>query len=129
MGQLAVAVYPDRQQMGSAAADYVAGHLQSLLESTEEVRIVVGSAPSQDEFFLSLTSPVNRDRVDWSRVVVFHMDEYVGLAADHPQSFRAYQQKHFLSKVKVKAFHEIRGEAPDIEAECVRLSACSLRNR
>jgi glucosamine-6-phosphate deaminase len=50
------------------------------------------------------------------------MDEYVGLAGDHPQSFRTYQREHFLSKVHVKEFHEIRGEAPDIEAECRRLS-------
>ena len=50
------------------------------------------------------------------------MDEYVGLASDHPQSFRAYQREHFVSKVSLKAFHEIRGEAIDPEKECQRLS-------
>jgi glucosamine-6-phosphate deaminase len=120
--RLSVSVYLQRQDMGQAAARYVTEHLQRLLLERDEVRIVVGSAPSQDDFFASLTSSPNVDSVDWSRIVVFHMDEYVGLPADHPQSFRAYQQKHFLSKVRVKKFHEIRGEAPDVEAECRRLS-------
>lgn len=97
--RLSVAVYPDRQKMGKAAAEYVADYLRHLLSLKKAARIVVGSAPSQDEFFAHLTSSPNVDAVDWSRVTVFHMDEYVGLDAGHPQSFRAYQQKHFLSKV------------------------------
>ncbi|HEX9660100.1 MAG TPA: glucosamine-6-phosphate deaminase [Rhodothermales bacterium] len=120
--KLKVAVYPDRRAMGEAAASYVARHLLQLLANQGEARIVVGSAPSQDEFFGFLTSPENVERVDWSRIVVFHMDEYVGLNADHPQSFRAYQQKHLLSKVTPKIFHPISGEALDLEAECRRLT-------
>jgi glucosamine-6-phosphate deaminase len=117
-----VGIYSDRQAMGEAAAWYVADRLEQLLSEQDEVRIVVGSAPSQDEFFASLTSDANRLRVDWGRVVVFHMDEYVGLAVDHPQTFRRYQYDHLLAHIEPKAFHAIRGEAPDIEAECQRLS-------
>ena len=120
--QLEVAIYTDRKAMGTAAAGYVAGRLEHILAEQDDVRIVVGSAPSQDEFFDALTGHPNRQLVDWSRVEVFHMDEYVGLAADHPQSFRRYQHEHLLSKVNIKAFHAIRGEVPDIEVECQRLS-------
>lgn len=119
---LEVAVYPDRKTMGEAAASYVARHLAQLLSNQDEARIVVGSAPSQDEFYEYLTSPPNLELVDWSRVVVFHMDEYVGISANHPQSFRRYQARHLLSKVPVKTFHGIRGEAPDIQSECRRLT-------
>jgi glucosamine-6-phosphate deaminase len=115
--------------MGAAAAAYVAGHLQRLLADRDDVRIVVGSAPSQDEFYQYLTSPDNVEKVDWSRVVVFHMDEYVGLAADHPQSFRTYQEKHLLSKVTPKVFHPIRGEATDVQAECERLTGLLTEGR
>lgn len=108
--------------MGQAAAAYVAGHLQQLLSERDEARIVVGSAPSQDDFFEFLTSPPHVEAVDWSRVAVFHMDEYLGLEADHPQSFRTYQQQHFLSKVDVKRFHPIHGEADDLQSECNRLT-------
>ena len=119
--KLNVEVYADRNSMGQAAAEYVAAHLGDLLKTQAEVRMVVGSAPSQDEFFAHLTGPRLREIVDWTRVVVFHMDEYIGLPADHPQNFRAYQRQNLLSKVDVKAFHEIRGEASDVEAECERL--------
>jgi glucosamine-6-phosphate deaminase len=119
---LAATIYPSRHAMGEAAASYVANHLRRLLAEKDEVRIVVGSAPSQDEFYAHLTSPSNRQRVEWNRIVVFHMDEYVGLDASHPQSFRSYQREHFLSKVDVKTFHPIRGEDSDPESECKRLS-------
>ncbi len=118
---LKAAVYANRQEMGKAAALYVIDYLKELQKSRDEIRIVVGSAPSQDEFYEHLSS-LSED-IDWGKVVVFHMDEYVGLSADHPASFRAYQHQHFVSKVPLKAFHEIRGEASDSEAECQRLCA------
>jgi glucosamine-6-phosphate deaminase len=120
---LQAAVYSNRDDMGKAAALYVASYLKDLQKKQEEIRIVVGSAPSQDEFFAHLTSESIREGIDWGRIVAFPMDEYVGLAADHPQSFRAYQKEHFISKVHLKAFYEIHGEAADPQAECRRLRA------
>ncbi len=116
-------VFSDREEMGRAAARYVVDHLQQLLATHEEVRIVVGSAPSQDEFFAHLITEAQFSKLDWSKVVVFHMDEYIGLTADHPQSFRKYQQEHFISKVPLKAFHAIQGEAQNPLKECRRLEA------
>ena len=115
-------VYSNRDDMGKAAATYVVSRLAEMLRMKDEVRIVVGSAPSQDEFFDHLTSPENRQKVDWSRIVVFHMDEYIGLADDDSRNFRAYQYSHLLSRVQPKQFHAIRGEASDIDAECQRLT-------
>lgn len=121
-GKLKAGVYKSRQEMGAAAAAFVTEELETLLKQKDEVRIVVGSAPSQDEFFEELTKPENSHRVDWSKVEVFHMDEYIGLAATHEQSFRKYQQDHFLKFVSVKTFHEIHGEYTDRDAECERLN-------
>ncbi len=109
--------------MGRAAALHVGALLAQRLREVEVLRMIVGSAPSQDEFFHYLTSAPVVDQVDWSRVEVFHMDEYVGLPVDHPQSFRHYQHQHFVSRVRLAAFHEIRGEAADPQAECDRLEA------
>ena len=117
--KLTAKVYPDRETMGRAAAEYAAELLNGILAEQGEARIVVGSAPSQDEFYRYLSEA----DVDWSKVEVFHMDEYIGLAADHPQSFRKYQMEHFVGKVGLKAFHPIRGEAEDPRAECDRLHA------
>lgn len=115
-----VRVFPRRSAMGRAAAEHVMGILEQLQTEQDELRIVVGSAPSQDEFFHCLTDLPLRERVDWSKVVVFHMDEYVGLSAEHPQSFRRYQFEHFVSKVRVKQFHGIEAEHSDPESACRR---------
>jgi glucosamine-6-phosphate deaminase len=58
--------------------------------------------------------------VDWSRVVGFHMDEYWGIGADHPASFRRYMRERIVEPTGIAAFHEIRGDAPDADAECGR---------
>lgn len=120
---LTARIFADREQMGRAAAAYVASVLVALQREREEIRMVVGSAPSQDEFFAHLVSAPYPAAVQWEKVVVFHMDEYVGLAADHAQSFRKYQIDHFVSKVPLKAFHGIRGEATDPLDECRRIGA------
>ena len=121
---LRAAVFANRQDMGKAAALHVIDYLVNLQKERDEIRVVVGSAPSQDEFYAHLSTLPESEVIDWSKLVVFHMDEYVGLSADHPASFRAYQHQHFVSKVPLKTFHEIQGEASDSEAECRRL--CDL---
>jgi glucosamine-6-phosphate deaminase len=107
--------------MGFAAAAYVTDHLQRILALKSSARIVVGSAPAQDEFFHHLVGISNERSIDWSRVEVFHMDEYIGLSEEHPRSFRRYQMEHFIGKVGIGSFHGIRGEATDPEGECDRL--------
>jgi glucosamine-6-phosphate deaminase len=59
--------------------------------------------------------------IDWSKVVMFHLDEYIGLPASHPASFRKYLQERFLSKVPaLKGAFLINGEG-DAKEECARL--------
>ncbi len=120
---LKAAVFANRQEMGLAAAMHVTSILEKLQADRDEIRIVVGSAPSQNEFYEHLTASPQSDAIDWSKIVVFHMDEYVGLEALHPQSFRTYQRERFVTKVPLREFHQIRGEATDPEEECRRLSA------
>jgi glucosamine-6-phosphate deaminase len=118
--RLHVVIRPDRSAMGKAAADEAAQVLREAIERQGQARIIVASAPSQDELIAGLASAPG---IDWSRVTIFHMDEYVGLPESHTASFRHYQQQHLLSEVRPAAFHGIRGEAPDVAAECVRYAA------
>lgn len=106
--------------MGAAAAAAAAQILRAAIQKQGAARIIVASAPSQNELVAGLAAAPD---IDWRRVTIFHMDEYVGLPATHPASFRNYQQRHLLSCVKPAVFHGIRGEAPDSEAECARYSA------
>lgn len=71
-----------------------------------EARIVVSTGMSQFEFLSSLISL----DIDWSKVVLFHLDEYVGLTEEHPASFRRYLKERLISKVSFKSVHLVSGE-------------------
>ena len=118
--QLHVDIFPTRAGMGAAAAASAAKFLCETIEQQGAARIIVGSAPSQNELIAGLVSAPG---INWSLVTIFHMDEYVGLPAGHPATFRAYQEQHLLAHVKPAAFHGIRGESADPQAECLRYAA------
>jgi glucosamine-6-phosphate deaminase len=121
-GRLAVEIHADRAAMGRAAALAAASYLHDVIAANGEARVIFACAPSQDEFLSSLVdvSKSGHTAVDWSRVTAFHMDDYVGLKATHPQSFRHYLQTHLLSHVKVGRFHPLPAEEPDADTVCAR---------
>jgi len=61
--------------------------------------------------------------VDWPRVTGFHLDEYIGLPATHPASFRGYLRERLVDRAHPGAFHYIDGEAADPHVECRRVGA------
>jgi len=83
--------------------------------------MIVATGASQFEFLEHLTADKT---LDWSKVVAFHLDEYVGLPVTHPASFRKYLRERFLEKLPcpIGAFHEVDGENDPV-AECARLNA------
>ncbi|MCC6415114.1 MAG: glucosamine-6-phosphate deaminase [Opitutaceae bacterium] len=117
--RLRVWAHSDRATLGYSAAVAAAAHLRETLAERGEARVIFACAPSQDEFLAALTGSAGV-ALDWSRVTVFHMDDYVGLTGDHPQSFRRYLQRHLLDHVKVRAFHPLGGEVADLAGECRR---------
>lgn len=117
--RLQVWVHPDRASAGVAAAREAAVAINAAVAGQGSARIVLACAPSQDEMLGALAAA----KVDWPRVTVFHMDEYIGLEAGHLASFRRYLHGHFLSHVRPAAFHGISGEAADAAAECRRYAA------
>lgn len=117
--RLAVEIYPDRSALGIAAARQAAACIHAAIARHGSARVVFACAPSQDEFLAALATATIADcPLDWSKVVAFHMDEYVGLTADHPASFRHYLQQHFLSQVKIGRFHPLPAENPNQAAVC-----------
>ncbi len=93
---LDVRVYESRALAGRAAALDVAREIEDRLRDRGDARIVFAAAPSQNEFLAGL---VAHRGIDWRRVVAYHMDEYLGLDADHPASFRRYLQEHLFRLV------------------------------
>jgi glucosamine-6-phosphate deaminase len=82
---------------------------------------VVATGSSQFEVLAALLAVPS---IPWDRITIFHLDEYVGLPADHPASFRRYLRERFIQQLPARpaAFHEIDGQA-DPRAECRRLAA------
>lgn len=105
--------------MGAAAADRGAAVIREALARRGEANIIVATGASQFEMFKRL---VTLDEIDWSRVSVFHLDEYVGLPITHPASFVRYLWQRFISQlpVPVRGFHAIDGTA-DAHAEARRV--------
>ncbi|HKS35630.1 MAG TPA: glucosamine-6-phosphate deaminase, partial [Verrucomicrobiae bacterium] len=58
--------------------------------------------------------------VNWSKVILFHMDEYLGIAADHPASFRRYMRERVAARLKPRKFHYLEGDALEPIKECER---------
>lgn len=79
--------------------------------------VIFAAANSQVQ---SLDALVALDGIDWTRVTMFHMDEYLGIDAKHPASFRQFLCERVDQRVKPKAFHTIQGEALEPLTECER---------
>jgi glucosamine-6-phosphate deaminase len=109
---LRVVVYKDRASLGRAAAEHVAQGIERRISTAGQARLIFAAAPSQNEFLAALCEP---RKVDWPRIVAFHMDEYLGLAPDHPASFRHYLRQHLFAPARLadSQLRLIPGEATD----------------
>lgn len=97
----------DPKAMGSWVARHAAADLCAAIEARGEAFLIVATGASQFEVLDAL---VKHSEVDWSRVTGFHLDEYVGIAADHPASFCKYLQERFVDKVPLAEFYYLRGD-------------------
>jgi glucosamine-6-phosphate deaminase len=124
VGRLAVEVHAARGPLGRAAARACATYLRGVIAERGTARVIFACAPSQDEFLAALTEPhPAHPALDWSRITAFHMDEYVGLTAAAPQSFRRYLCDHLLARVSIGRFHGLEAESADPAAACARYAA------
>ena len=115
-----IRVFGSKQELGRAAAEDATTLLREAVTRKGAARVIAATGASQFEFLEALTASPG---VDWSKVVFFHLDEYVGLPASHPASFRRYLEGRIVSRVHPGAFHFIAGDAADLEAERRRVSA------
>ena len=113
-----VIVHNSKEELAEQVAVEGADLIRRTLAEKGAANIVLATGTSQ---FGVLEALVKAPDLAWERVTGFHLDEYVGLPATHPASFRAYLRKHFVRHVSVEEFYYINGEG-DVESECHRLS-------
>lgn len=100
----------EKNAMGLAAASEGAAAIREAIADHGKASIIVATGASQ---FTVLDTLVEAEDIDWSRVTIFHLDEYVGLPITHPASFRLYLWERLVRRlpVPVRAFHAIDGNA------------------
>jgi glucosamine-6-phosphate deaminase len=113
--QLLVSVYRDVQTMAAAAAEEARSALRAALQTDAEANVILATGDSQLTFLAVLRSLPG---IDWARVSIFHMDEYVGLDPEHPASFPIFLRRNIVDMVKPKAFYPVPGQAADLPRAC-----------
>ena len=122
--KLNVKIYDNRENMGKSAADEFASCVLNLMEKKEIINIIFAAAPSQSDFLEALKE---HKEIDWTRINVFHMDEYLWMDIKAPQSFAGFVKRYVADEFPVNKFYPICGEN-DAQMECERYSALIKNN-
>ncbi len=113
-----VRIFESKLALARAIAPQAADIVRAAIAARGVARIVAATGAAQFEFLDAL---VSLRGVEWARTEFFHLDEYIGLPAAHPASFRKFLTDRIIDHVHPGVFHLIDGEATDPEAECERL--------
>jgi glucosamine-6-phosphate deaminase len=108
VSQLQIKILSDKNSLGQAAADQAARSIRRAIDDQGNARIIAATGASQFEFLDALTSAPD---IAWSRVEVFHLDEYVGLPVSHPASFRKYLFDRLIHKTGITRYHLLNADA------------------
>lgn len=100
-------VFADKIQLGQAAAEQAARAVKQAIAERGQARIIAATGMSQFEFLKAL---IALPGIDWQRVEMFHLDEYVGLPITHPASFRKYLLERFIEPAAIVNHHLLDGE-------------------
>ena len=115
-----IKISEDAKIMGKLAGKNAGDLIRKTIEEKGYANIILATGTSQ---FETLNQLIQESGIDWSKVVMFHLDEYIGLPITHPASFRKYLKERFLSKVpSLKAAHLINGEG-NAQSECDSLGS------
>ncbi|CAK7225495.1 Glucosamine-6-phosphate isomerase (Glucosamine-6-phosphate deaminase) (GNPDA) (GlcN6P deaminase) [Sporothrix curviconia] len=111
----------DEQQASGFIANYIVDRIRTFAPTAEHPFVLglpTGSSPLN--VYARLVEAYRQKRVSFAHVITFNMDEYVGLARDHPESYHTFMWTNFFSHVDIRPenVHLLNGNAPDLEAEC-----------
>jgi len=118
--QLTVHVFQSQDDLSVAVTEKVRQTLMDALTRQGSAAAILATGNSQIRFLQRLAASGG---IDWSRITLFHMDEYLGLPADHPACFRRYMRERVEQLVHPRAFHYLAGDTDLPLDECARYSA------
>jgi glucosamine-6-phosphate deaminase len=107
-------VFDDKISLAKVAADQAATSIIRAIRDRGTARVIAASAASQYEFLEALTAEPG---IDWKRVELFHLDEYIGLPRTHPASFCKFLQERLIAKTGITNYHLLDGEADPMKGK------------
>jgi len=116
---MVIKIYDDKISLGRAAAEQAAVSLRNAIEGRGGARIIAATGASQFEFLDAFTA---MPKIEWRRVEMFHLDEYIGLPVSHPASFRKYLRERLINKTGITKYHFLDGEG-DVPSIVRKVSA------
>jgi len=120
---MVIDISKDASELGVKAAQFAAIKLNEAIRQNGEARLVVSTGSSQFEIFQALL----KENLEWEKVEVFHLDEYIGLQINHIAGFRKYLYDRFINHVRIKKFHAIDVEGdPD---QKIRILTSEIRKK
>ncbi len=114
-----IRIYDRKPDLAAAAATDAAARIRAAVDARGRARIIAATGAAQFEFLAALTA---RTDVPWAQVEMFHLDEYVGLPADHPASFRKFLKDRLITPTGLGHSHLLDGEQ-DPERVCAEVGA------
>ena len=115
-----ISIYDSKDDLGKHAAAAGGEQIRQEIRAKGRASIILATGASQFEMLNALVAETG---IDWKKVTIFHLDEYVGIPETHPASFVKYLKERFSAKVPTLGkFNYIRGDAPDTNAEISRLN-------
>jgi glucosamine-6-phosphate deaminase len=118
--KLNVQILKNRMEMGWVAARETAKMMKKFLAGKPEISMIFAAAPSQNEFLAEL---IKQPDLDWTRVIAFHMDEYIGIPEGAPQRFGTFLKNAIFDQLPFRQTHFLNGSATNLQAEFDRYSA------
>ena len=120
---MVIKCFNDKREMAKVAAEQAAGILREAIQVQGKARLIAATGAAQFEFLEALTSLPG---IDWSRVEMFHLDEYIGLPASHPASFCRFLQERLIQKTGIKHAFLLNGEQNPVDV--IRRTSQALRS-
>ena len=117
-----IKTFSDKNTLGARAAEQAAGLLRRAIQERGSARIIAATGAAQFEFLQVLTGLPG---IDWSKVEMFHLDEYVGIPESHPASFRRFLRERLIEKAGITKFHLLDGDRDP--AEVIRVVGNALK--
>ncbi|WP_107668184.1 glucosamine-6-phosphate deaminase [Cyanothece sp. BG0011] len=110
-------IYENEEQLSIGAAKMGQDYIEKVLDNQAEATIVLATGNSQLKFLDIL---IASHKIDWSRINLLHLDEYLGIEGDNSASFRFYLHERVEKRINPKSFNYLIGDGLEPIEECDR---------